>query len=88
MATYAEDGGIVGDGGWFVLLDARVLLDAEVLHVAAAEDNVLVDLVRGRDLVLRPASAALGAVGPDIFERYGRLFGVDFVEDADVAARQ
>lgn len=83
--TYTKDGRVVGDGRRLVLLDARVLLDAEVLYIAAAEYNIFVDLVRRSNLLLRAAFASLCAKGSNIFERDCGLFRVDLVQGADVA---
>lgn len=43
--TYAYNRRVVGDLGRAVLLGGRSLLDAQILDITAAEDNVLVDLV-------------------------------------------
>lgn len=61
------------------------MVDPQVLDISAAEDDVIVDLIRGRDLFVGVASATLAAEGLDILEGDGRVFGVDFMEDAGVA---
>jgi hypothetical protein len=82
--TYPNNSRVIGHHRRLVLLDGRVLLNAEVLHVAASEHNVLVDLVGGTNLLFRPSSSALSAVGTHIFERHSRLIGIDLVEGASV----
>lgn len=69
QSTYPNNCRVIWHG-WrgLVLLDARVLLDAEVLHIAAAEDDVLVNLFRWSNLVFGPASTTLGAKRTDIFQ--------------------
>ena len=43
--TYADNGRVVRHDRGLVLLDGGVLLNPQVLDIAAAEDDVLVDLV-------------------------------------------
>lgn len=69
--TYANDSWVIRHDGRLVLLDRGVLLDPQILDVAAAEDDVFVDLVRRRYLLFRPAFAALCAERADILERHG-----------------
>lgn len=57
--TYADNGRVIGHDGRLVLLDARVFLNAKILHVAASKDNVLVDLIRGADLLFRATFSPL-----------------------------
>lgn len=87
--TYSDNGRIIGHHRGPALLGRlwRVI-NPQVLDIGAAKDNVVVDLIRGGDLVIGIASAALAAKGLDILERDGRLFGVDLVEDAGVARRE
>lgn len=59
--TYADNSRVIWHGGRLVLLDAGVFLDAEILHIAAAEDDILVDLIGGTDFVVGPPLAALCA---------------------------
>lgn len=84
--TYSDNSGIIGHHRGPALLGRlwRVV-NPQVLDIGAAKDNVVVDLIRGGDLVIGIASAALTAKGLDILERDGRLFGVDLVEDTGVA---
>jgi hypothetical protein len=84
--TYAHDGGIVRDDRRLVLLGRCGFFNAQILHITATEDDIFVDLVGWEDLLLGVAtSAALSTKGSDILERYGGLFGVDFVQDTRVA---
>lgn len=75
---------IVGNLGGAVLFGRRSLLDTQILDITAAEDNVLVDLIRGTYLFLWVAFAALCAEGLYIFERDGRVIAVDVVERATI----
>lgn len=56
--TYSDDSRVIRDSWRLVLLDARVLLDSQVLDIASTEDDVLVDLVRGSNLLLRSTFTA------------------------------
>ena len=82
--TYSKNSGIIRHFGRFVLRGRGRSLDAEVLHIAASEDNIVVNLIGGRNLLVRVASPTLGAVGRDIFQGNGRLFGVDLVQDTRI----
>lgn len=67
-ATYTEDGGVVGHlRGLRGLVLLRRLDNGQVLDIAAAEDNVVVDLIIGWDLVVWVAATAFGAERPDFF---------------------
>lgn len=59
--TYAYDGRIIRHSWRLILLDVGMFFNPQVLDVAAAEDNVLVDLIGGRDLFFRSALATLGS---------------------------
>lgn len=83
--TYSNNGRIIGHGRSFCLLEAGMLFDSQILHIAATKDNILVDLVRGSYLFCWPASASFCAEGPDIFQGYRRLIRIDFMESANVA---
>lgn len=83
--TYVDDGRVLGHGRRLVLLDARVFFDPQVFDIAAAENDVVVNLVGRRYLIFRPTPSALCSVGADILERHGRLVRVDLVEDADIS---
>lgn len=62
VGTYSDDGWILWHSRRGLFLD--LLFDAEVLHIASSEDDLLVDSLCGRDLVT--ASAALGTEGAHI----------------------
>lgn len=49
--TYPNDSWVVGHWRWGRLLLCR-FFDAQVLHIASAEDNLLVDCIRRTELVL------------------------------------
>ena len=66
--TYAKDSRIIRHFRRLGLLDRSRGLDAEVLHIAASKDDIVVDLVGGRDLLVRVASTALGTKRSDILE--------------------
>lgn len=83
--TYSEDGRVVGHLRRLVLLGGGSFLDPQVLDIAASEDDVLVDLLRGLDLVYT-ILATLSAEGRDILQGDGGGLGVDLVERTDVSA--
>lgn len=58
--------------------------DGQLLHIAAAEDDVFVHLIAARDLFGRVSFAAFGAVGGDAFERDRVVFRIDLMQRADV----
>ncbi len=60
--TYSDNGRVVGDPGRLVLLGARRSFDSEIFYIGASEDDVLVDLIGRRDLLLEAPLPALGAV--------------------------
>lgn len=68
--THADDGWVIRNSRGLVLLDARVVLDSQVLHITASEDDVLVHLVGGRNLFVWPAFTAFCSEGPHILERH------------------
>ena len=84
MDTYSNDGRVIWHWGRFLLLRLCILLNAQILHIAATEDDVFVDLVRAGLFLRGIAAAAFGAVGGDILEGNGGVFAVDFVQGADV----
>jgi hypothetical protein len=86
-AAYSDNGWVIWHGGRLVLLDARGVLNSEVLHVASSEDDILVDLVRRTDLLFWPAFATLCTEGAHILEGNGRLVGVDFVKHTNIAIK-
>lgn len=62
-STHAtDDSWIVGHRGLVFLGRNRALLDAQILHIAASEDDEVVDLIRRRDLFRGIALAAFGAM--------------------------
>lgn len=83
--TYAEYSRIIRDWRWrrFVLL--RGLDDCEVFHITATEDDVVVDLVVWRDLLVGIAASAFGAVRLDVLQGDSRVFRIDLVESADIS---
>ena len=58
--TYANDGWIIRHSWRLILLDIRMVLNPQVFYVAAAEHDVLVDLIGGSDLFFGSALATLG----------------------------
>lgn len=80
----AKDGWIVGHGRRSSLGLLDFVLYAEILHIAAAEDDVLVDVVGSSDLVLAIA-AAFGTERGDILEGNGGALGVDLMEGSNVS---
>lgn len=52
METYAEDCGIIGHRRLVLLGSRRPLFYAEILHIATAENDILVDLVGGGHFLL------------------------------------
>ena len=70
---------------WLVIFRrSRRRNDYELLHITSPKHNILVDLVRSRDLFDGVAFPSFCAVGCDAFERDGMSVAVDFVECADV----
>jgi hypothetical protein len=59
IKTYVQDRGVFGHRGRSILLDARGVFDTEVLDITAAENDVLVDLVRGCYFFFRPTFTTL-----------------------------
>lgn len=83
--THTDNGWILGHSWrWLGLLHAGMFFDAQVLHIAATEDDVLVNLIGRCYLLFRAAFAALCAVRLDVFEGYSRLVRVDFMENTNV----
>merc|ERR1719394_1198446 len=78
-----NDGGVIGEAALQRGLRLRRVAHADVLDVAAAEDDVLVDLVSGSHRAVR--GAVLRAEGTDFGQSDGGLVGVDRVEDALVS---
>lgn len=68
--TYTNDSWVIGHGWRLVLLDAGVLLNSKILHIASSENDVLVDLIRGRNLLLWSAFSTFGSERSDILEGY------------------
>ena len=84
VRTYPKYGRIAGYGAGLGLL-RRLLLDAQILHVAASEDDVLIDLIGWRNLFLWAPLPSLRAKRLDIFEGDCGLLRVDLVEGTNVA---
>ena len=82
--TYAKDRRIIGHLGRFILLRRSWCLNSEVLYIAASENDIIVDLIRRRDLLVRVASPAFGTKRGDILEGNRRLFGVDLMQDTRI----
>lgn len=89
--TYSDNSGVVGHNRRLVLLyRCWGLLDPQVFDICAAEDDVLIELVRGSNLLARLAVlgfAALGSKGADILEGDGGIVRVDLVQCAYIAMR-
>lgn len=78
--TYAEDCRIIWDlWRWRRLGLFGCLFDPQVLDITAAEDNIIVDTIGARELFGWVASSAFCAIGLDLLERNGRVFGIDLV---------
>jgi len=75
--------------GWGRLVPGRRrIIDLEVLDIRRAEDNVLVQVGIGRDLVVSPVlggQSALRAPAADLLEGDGRLGWVDLREESLIA---
>ena len=80
--TYSYNSRVIGHRG-LVFLDARVFLDAKVLHIATTENDVLVHLIRGTNLIFSPTTFC--AERTNVLERYCGLVRVDLMEHANVA---
>jgi hypothetical protein len=87
VPTYSNNRGVIRHCGRLVLLDAGMLLNAKIFHIASAEDDILVDLIRGANLFLWPRLASFCAKGAHILERYGRLVRVNFVKHTNIAIK-
>ena len=83
--TYTNNCRVVGDRRGEVLLCRRALFDPQVLDICAAEDDVFVDLIGGRKLVVWVAPATFGAERPHIFERNCGIVRVDVCELTDIS---
>lgn len=57
-----DDGWVVGHGRLVLLGRSRTLLDAQILHIAASEDDEVVDLVGCGDLLRGVALSAFRAM--------------------------
>ncbi len=84
--TYPEYGRVIRHSWPSVLLCSvtRRCDYVQLLHIAAAEDNVLVDVLAARNLLGRVAFATFCAVGGDRLEGDSVGFAVDLVECANV----
>lgn len=71
--TYVQDRRVFGHRGRSILLDARGVFNTEVLDITAAEDDVLVDLVRGCYFFFGPTFTTLRTEGPHVLEGDRRL---------------
>lgn len=81
--TYTKDSGVIRDRRR-LRLRCSWLLNAEVLDIAATEDDIIVDLIR-RGYKRATAFTALGTKGLDIFKRNCRVFRVDLMKSAYIA---
>lgn len=80
MSTYTtDDSGIIRHDRRLVLFCAGSLLDPQVFHVAATENDIFVGLIGCCDLLCGVGLATFGAVGLDIFEGDCGIGRVDFV---------
>jgi hypothetical protein len=83
--TYSYYGRVVGHCRGFVFLDSGgSVLNLEILHIGAPENDVLVDLIRRRDFLSRKVPT-LGTVSPQIFERNGRVVRVDRMQGTNIS---
>lgn len=70
MQTYTDNGRVVRNRRGLVLFGSTwALLDPQVLDIATTEDDVLIDLVRSRNLFFRVALSAFGAKRLDTLKR-------------------
>lgn len=84
-STYSDNGRVIGDLGRIGLVrGAGRLLDSQILHIAATEDNIIVDLVRRRDLLIGRGFPAFGAERSHALEGDSRLFRVNLMEDTRI----
>ena len=85
--TYTENSGVIRDPWWLGGRTLALLLssDADVLHIAPPENDVLVDTGRGGNLVGRVSPSTFRAKGHDILECYRRGLGVDLMQRADIS---
>jgi hypothetical protein len=82
--TYTKNSGVIWHLRWVGFL-CWSLLNSEILHIAASEDNVLIHAVRRRDLLIRVVLAALSSKRCHILESDSGLLRVDLVQCADIA---
>jgi len=82
--THPKNGWVIGDRRWLVLLHGRRLLNPKVLHIASAEDDIFVDLVRRCYFVCRGRLTTFSAVRSHIFEGNSGLVRIDLVEGTNV----
>lgn len=83
--TYVDNSRVLGHGRRLVLFDARMVLDPQVLDIAAPENDVVVNLIGRCYLFFGSTPPALGAERANILERYGRLVRVDLVKNTDIS---
>jgi hypothetical protein len=80
LSTYTEDGGVIGHlRGLRGLVFLGRLDNCQVLDIATTKDNVVVDLIIGRNLVVGVAATAFGAKRLYVFQSDCRVFRVDLV---------
>jgi hypothetical protein len=86
-ATYTQDSRVIGNPRrlWLCVLLCLLVGDADVAHITATEDNVFIDIRRGRNLLRGVLAAALSAKRLHILECYRRCLGVDLMKGTDVA---
>lgn len=84
--TYTKNSGVIRDPRWLWGRSLTLLLssDADVLHIASPENDVLVDTGRGGNLVGRVSPSTFGTKGHHILKGYCGGLGVDFVQGADI----
>jgi len=81
-----EDRRVIRHCGRLLLLGGRrAFFNPQVLDICATEDDILIELLRGRDKLLRVRFPMLGAKRPHILKGYGRVIRVDAVEGARIA---
>jgi len=66
-----------------IVLGRGWLFNPQVLHIAATEDDIFVDIIRRWYFFTGPTS--FGAKRDNLLERDRGVLGIDFVEGADIA---
>lgn len=85
QSTHTNNSGVVGHWRRLLWRCRSRLLDAQILHIAASEDNELVNLLRALYFLCWVRLASFCAMRLDILQGDGRLGWVDLDEGADIA---